>query len=137
LQRIVRSQAKALQEQLVTLRGDRYVVPVKAEHRGSIPGLVHDTSASGSTLFVEPLPVVELNNKIRELMGLEREEIERILIELSGLVADSADLLVANANILAELDFLMAKGRLALKQQAMMPQVNDEGRIFSRLRVTP
>lgn len=130
LQRIVRSQAKALQEQLVTLRGDRYVVPVKAEHRGSIPGLVHDTSASGSTLFVEPLPVVELNNKIRELMGLEREEIERILIELSGLVADSADLLVANANILAELDFLMAKGRLALKQQAMMPLVNDEGRIF-------
>ncbi|MDD2533427.1 MAG: endonuclease MutS2 [Eubacteriales bacterium] len=129
LQRIVRSQAKALQEQLVTLRGDRYVVPVKAEHRGSIPGLVHDTSSSGSTLFVEPLPVVELNNKIRELMGLEREEIERILIELSGRVADSADALLANANLLAEIDFVIAKARLALKQKAMPPVVNDEGRI--------
>jgi DNA mismatch repair protein MutS2 len=129
LQRIVRSQAKALQEQLVTLRGDRYVVPVKAEHRGSIPGLVHDTSASGSTLFIEPLPVVELNNKIRELMGLEREEIERILIELSGRVAEAADLLTVDAHLLAEIDFLMAKARLALKHQAMSPQVNDEGRI--------
>lgn len=129
LQRIVRNQAKALQEQLVTLRGDRYVVPVKADHRGSIPGLVHDTSSSGSTLFVEPLPVVELNNKIRELMGLEREEIERILIELSGMVAESSDLLIADANLLAEIDFIVAKARLALKQKAMPPVVNDEGRI--------
>lgn len=130
LQRIVRNQAKALQEQLVTLRGDRYVVPVKAEHRGSIPGLVHDTSSSGSTLFVEPLPVVELNNKIRELMGLEREEIERILVELSGWVADSSDLLIQDANLLAEIDFIVSKGRLALKQKAMPPIMNDEGRII-------
>ena len=130
LQKIVRSQSKALQEQLVTLRGDRYVVPVKAEYRGSIPGLVHDTSSSGSTLFIEPLPVVELNNKIRELMGLEREEIERILIELSAQVADSSDLLTADANILADLDFIIAKARLALKHQAMPPVVNAEGRIL-------
>jgi DNA mismatch repair protein MutS2 len=129
LQRLVRSQARALQEPLVTLRGDRYVVPVRSEYRSSIPGLVHDTSASGSTLFIEPLPVVELNNHIRELMGLEREEIERILVELSGMVAQSADLLIADANILAELDFIMAKGRLSLKEDAMMPQVNDSGRI--------
>lgn len=129
LNRIVRNQARILQEQLVTLRGDRYVVPVKAEYRGELPGIVHDTSASGATLFVEPLPVVELNNRIRELMGLEREEIERILIELSSLVAGQSDLLIADAGILAELDFIMAKGRLALKQKAMPPRLNEEGRI--------
>lgn len=129
LNRIVRNQARVLQDQVVTLRGDRYVVPVKAEHRGDLPGIVHDTSSSGATLFVEPLPVVELNNRIRELMGLEREEIERILIELSGLVSDQADLLIADAGLLADLDFVMAKGRLALQQKAMPPQLNDNGQI--------
>ena len=129
LNRIVRGHARALQDQIVTLRDDRYVVPVKAEHRGEIPGIVHDTSASGSTLFIEPLPVVELNNKIRELMGLEKDEIERILEELSRLVAGQADLLTEDARILAVLDFMMAKGRLALKMKAMPPVVNDNGRI--------
>jgi DNA mismatch repair protein MutS2 len=132
LARIVRSHAKALQDQLVTLRGDRYVVPVKSEHRGEIPGIVHDVSASGQTLFVEPMPVVNLNNKIRELMGLERDEIDRILWELSGLVADQSDLLLQDSSLVAELDFLMAKGRLALKMKAMPPKINAEGRI--RLR---
>ena len=132
LARIVRSHTRALQDQLVTLRGDRYVVPVKAEHRGEIPGIVHDTSSSGATLFIEPLAVVELNNKIRELMGLEREEIDRILFELSGLVSAQADLLLADAELTTRLDFIMAKGRLSLKMKAMPPQVNDQGRI--RLR---
>lgn len=129
LARIVRSHARALQDQLVTLRGDRYVVPVKAEHRGEIPGIVHDTSSSGATLFIEPLAVVELNNKIRELMGLEREEIDRILFELSGLVSVQADLLLTDAELTAQLDFIMAKGRLSLKMKAMPPTINDQGRI--------
>ncbi|HAL73920.1 MAG TPA: endonuclease MutS2 [Clostridiales bacterium] len=132
LARIVRSHARALQDQLVTLRGDRYVVPVKAEHRGEIPGIVHDTSSSGATLFIEPLAVVELNNKIRELMGLEREEIDRILFELSGLVSAQANLLLTDAELTAQLDFIMAKGRLSLKMKAMPPAINDQGRI--RLR---
>lgn len=129
LNQIVRSQAKILQEQLVTMRGDRYVVPVRAEHRGSIPGIVHDTSSSGATLFIEPLPVVEMNNHIRELMGLEREEIERILQELSALVAGQHDILAENLRLAARLDFIQARGNLALAMKAMPPRVNDQGRI--------
>lgn len=129
LARLIRSHARALQDQLVTLRGERYVVPVKAEHRGEIPGLVHDTSSSGATLFVEPLVVVELNNRIRELMGLEREEIDRILLELSGRVAGLADLLIQDLADVAQIDFISAKARLALDMQAMMPRLNDTGRI--------
>ena len=129
LDRIVRSHARALQEQLVTLRGDRYVVPVKATNRGEIPGLVHDTSSSGATLFVEPLPVVALNNKIRELMGLEREEIDRILLALSGQVAALADLLLVDLELSARVDSIMARGRLAVEMKAMRPRLNHEGRI--------
>lgn len=129
LNRIVRSHPRALQEQLVTLRGDRYVVPVKADFRGEIPGLIHDTSSSGATLFVEPLPVVELNNKIREIMGLEREEINRILQELSDRVADLADLLLHDLDLAARIDFIMARGRLALAMRGMRPQLNESGRI--------
>lgn len=129
LNRIVRSHAKALQESIVTLRGERYVVPVKAEYRNEIPGIVHDTSSSGATLFIEPIAVVELNNHIRELMGLEREEIERILAELTSDVAESSDLLLTDAALLAEIDFIMAKGELSLQMKAMPPHLNDAGRI--------
>lgn len=132
LARIIRSHAHSLQDQLVTLRSDRYVVPVKADHRGDVQGIVHDTSSSGATLFIEPMAVVELNNKIRELMSRERDEIERILQELSAMVSDDSDALLANARILAELDFIMARARLALKMKAMPPVINTEGRI--RLR---
>jgi DNA mismatch repair protein MutS2 len=111
------------------MRGDRYVVPVKAEYRGEIPGLVHDTSSSGATLFVEPLPVVALNNKIRELMSLEREEIDRILLELSDCVAGRAGLLRDDLALCARIDFIMARGRLSLEMRAMRPQLNDTGRI--------
>ncbi len=129
LARLVRSNERALQEQLVTMRGDRYVVPVKAEFRGEIRGIVHDTSSSGATLFVEPLPVVELNNKIRELMGLERDEIDRIILELSGQAADQADLLFHNLALATELDFILARGRLALAMAANRPLLNEAGRI--------
>jgi DNA mismatch repair protein MutS2 len=129
LQQIVRSHGKALQEQLVTLRGDRYVVPVKAEHRQAIPGLVHDTSASGATLFIEPMQVIDLNNRIRELSGLEQDEIDRIIQELSERVADVSELLIGDLVILAELDFIQARGQLALSMDAMRPQINTAGRI--------
>jgi DNA mismatch repair protein MutS2 len=132
LARIVKSHAKALQDQLVTMRGDRYVVPVKSEYRGEFSGIVHDVSSSGQTLFIEPMPVVELNNKIRELIGLERDEIDRILWELSAMVAGQAVVLEQDAARVAELDFLMAKGRLALKMKAMPPRINTSGHI--RLR---
>ncbi|MDD2579711.1 MAG: endonuclease MutS2 [Eubacteriales bacterium] len=129
LNRILRSHGRILQDQLVTMRGSRYVVPLKAEHRGELPGIVHDTSASGATLFVEPLPVVELNNRIREIMGLEREEIERILQELSAWVTEVADEIARNLELVARLDFAMAKGQLALAMRAMPPVLNDQGRI--------
>lgn len=129
LNRIVRSHARALQDQLVTIRNDRYVVPVKAEYRGEIPGLIHDTSSSGATLFVEPLPVVELNNKIRELVGLEREEINRILQELSEQAADIADLLLHDLDLISKIDAMMARGKLALEMQAIRPILNTKGQI--------
>ena len=131
LGRIVRSPqyARALQESLVTMRGDRYVVPVKSEHRGDVPGIVHDASSSGATLFVEPMAVVEANNRIRELMVKERDEVDRILRRLSGLVAGSADLLSHDARLLARIDFLTAKGRLSLLQDATPPEINTRGRI--------
>lgn len=129
LARIIRNNAHSLQDQLVTLRSDRYVVPLKADHRGDIQGIVHDTSSSGATLFIEPMAVVELNNKIRELMSRERDEIERILQELSAMVSDDSDALLANAGILAELDFIMSRARLALKMKAMPPLINTEGRV--------
>lgn len=130
LERLVRSRPLALQEAIVTLRGDRYVVPVKAEHRNQVPGLVHDTSASGSTVFVEPLAVVELNNQIKVLMAEEKQEIEEILRELSSKVANQSDVLLTNAEILTLLDFAQAKARLALAMKAMPPEFNDEGRII-------
>ncbi len=130
LDRIIRSRPAALQDAVVTLRGDRYVVPVKAEHRNQVPGLVHDTSASGSTVFVEPMAVVELNNKIRMLMSEEAKEIEQILQELSTKVANQSEILITNAGILTELDFAQAKARLALSMKAMPPLLNDQGRII-------
>ena len=130
LDRIVRSRPAALQDAVITLRGDRYVVPVKAEHRNQVPGLVHDTSASGSTVFVEPMAVVELNNKIRVLISEESKEIEQILLELSTKVANQAEVLITNAEVLTDLDFAQAKARLALSMKAMPPLLNDQGRIL-------
>ena len=132
LDRVLRHQARYLQESLITQRNGRYVVPVRAEFRAQIGGIVHDTSNSGQTLFVEPLAVVETNNRLRELAAEERDEIERILRAFSAAVAERREVLDANAILLAGIDFAVAKGRLAIEQRAQTPFLNDEGRI--RLR---
>lgn len=132
LDRIVRSNPRILQEQLVTMRGDRYVVPVRSEYRGELQGIVHDVSSSGSTLFIEPIAVVEANNRIRELISQEQDEIERILRELSALVADQLDDITMDVTTMAWIDFQTAKARLAVDQHAMPPLLNEEGRV--RLR---
>lgn len=129
LQAILKKQGASLQDQLVTLRSDRYVVPVKAEQRSSVPGIVHDSSGSGQTVFIEPLAVVERNNKIRELKVAEAAEIERILRALAAQVAEHAEDLRANAELLAALDFCQAKARLARELRATRPVLNEEKRI--------
>ncbi len=132
LDSIIRNHASALQEQLVTLRGERYVVPVKSEKRGEIPGIVHDTSSSGQTVFIEPMAVVEANNRIRELLSEEKEEIEKILARLSDEVAQHADLLEQDFHLLSEIDFLSAKANLSIQMRGSRPILNDEGRIHLR-----
>lgn len=116
-----------LQEPIVTMRGDRYVVPVKAEFRGEIKGLVHDISGSGSTLFVEPMGVVEANNELRVLKSQEQDEIDRIIAELSAEVAEASDKIKNNYELIVILDFIFAKAKLAYKQKAFRPIVNDKG----------
>lgn len=131
LNSIINSQKykKYLQDSIVTMREGRYVVPIKQENKAYFPGLVHDQSASGATLFVEPMAVVELNNELRELEIKEREEIEKILLELSGLVAEEAENIGNNQSILQRLDFIFAKGKLALEMDATKPILNKEGYI--------
>ncbi len=121
--------SKYLQEAIVTMRNGRYVVPVKQEYRQNVPGLVHDQSASGATLFVEPLAVVELGNELKQWTAKERQEIERILAELSADVGAHADTLSMNIALLTRLDFAFAKGRLAREMRAVEPKMNDEGRV--------
>ncbi len=120
---------KFLQDTLVTMRGGRFVVPVKAECRGDVPGLVHDTSASGATVFVEPMGVVEANNEIKVLLSQEDAEIERILTLLSAEVGGFADAVCEGYNATVELNLVFAKAHLAYKMKATMPVMNDKGRI--------
>ncbi|ERI90793.1 MutS2 family protein [Clostridiales bacterium oral taxon 876 str. F0540] len=124
---LIRSNSKFLQDNLYTIRGDRYVLPVKAEHKGAVPGLVHDQSSSGSTLFIEPMSLVNLNNEIKELMLKEKAEIERILSELSSKVYDNITVVKNNANIVWELDFIFAKAKFASQYNCTCPSVNDNG----------
>ena len=116
-----------LQDSLVTMRGGRYVVPLKAEHRARMPGIVHDQSASGATIFVEPQVIVDLNNELRELELAERAEIDRILAELSSNVAEHFHELMNNQKLLIALDVMFAKGKLSCQMQAEAPQMNTDG----------
>ncbi len=132
LEQIIRSPGHAahLQDAIITQRQGRYVVPVKAEHRSQIPGLVHDTSASGATLFIEPMAVVEINNEIKVLNSKEKEEIERILAELSAEAAQFADSIITSYSALIELDMCFAKANLAYSMKASMPKINSNGKIY-------
>jgi DNA mismatch repair protein MutS2 len=119
----------SLQEPIITMRSDRYVLPVRAEARGQVKGIVHDQSGSGATVFVEPLVVVEMNNRLRQLHLAEREEVERILFELSGEVAREGAYITLAVELLAEIDLHLAKARYASLIQAAAPQINTTGRL--------
>ena len=117
---------KYLQDSLITIRQDRFVIPVKSEHKNQVKGLVHDQSAKGSTFYIEPLAVVELNNELRELHIDEQKEIERILRMLTGEVALVAGSIGDNIEAMSKIDFLFAKGKLALDMKAVEPEINQE-----------
>lgn len=118
-----------LQDAVITMRDGRYCLPVKAEHRSQVPGMIHDQSATGSTLFIEPMAVVKLNNDFKELMLKEQQEMEKILAELSEKTAAWADQINGDYEILTELDFIFAKAMLAKEMDAVRPVFNDERRI--------
>ena len=124
------STSKYLQENIITQRDGRFVVPVKSEHRGEVPGLVHDTSSSGATLFIEPMAVVELNNEIRMLRIKEKEEIERILAEFSAEVAEFSDRILSAYDDILALDIVFAKAGLAVDMKASKPSLNDKGTLY-------
>ncbi len=132
LDKMIRSSQyqKALREAIVTMRNGRYVVPVKIEHRGEISGLVHDTSSSGATVFIEPAGVVEANNEIKVLQGKEQEEIDRILFDLSAEAGSFYDGIKGSYECAVELDVIFAKAKLAYEMKAMTPTLNDSGRII-------
>lgn len=120
---------KALQEPIITTRGDRFVVPVKAECKNEIPGIVHDSSSSGATIFIEPMQVVELTNELSELLSAEKKEIDRIIAELSAFCAQFADTIEENVKIVFELDFIFSKAKLSIKHNGVEPKLNDRGYI--------
>ena len=131
LDKIVRGHlSKYLQDAIITQRDGRFVVPLKAEHKGEISGIIHDTSSSGSTLFIEPMSVVETNNEIRVLKSKEQDEINRILAELSATCADFSDSIKRSYNALVELDLIFAKAKLAYKMGAIVPKINDKGFVY-------
>ncbi len=121
-----------LQDAVITMRNGRYCLPVKAEYKGQVPGMIHDQSSTGSTLFIEPMSVVKLNNDLKEAFLKEQEAIEAVLAELSNLTAQYAPYLLDNYRILVQLDFIFAKANLAKIQNGMAPIFNTEGRIRIR-----
>ena len=118
-----------LQDSVITMRNGRYCIPVKAEYKGQVPGMVHDQSSTGSTLFIEPMAIVKLNNDIRELELEEQKEIEVILSTLSQQTAEQTDSIRADLNIMVQLDVIFARASLAMDMNATEPIFNDEGRI--------
>lgn len=118
-----------LQDAVITMRGDRYCVPVKQEYRSNFPGIIHDQSSTGATLFVEPMEIVQMNNQLRELQVKEKAEIEKILIHLTSIVEENLEVIEGNVNILTQLDFTFSKAGLALEMRAVEPRFNQEGRI--------
>ncbi len=121
--------AKYLQDTLITMRQGRYVLPVRAEYRSMVSGIVHDQSSSGATLFIEPMAIVEINNELRGLMSEEQVEIEKILATFTESISGVANAILENQRILAELDFIFAKGALAREMRAVPPKINDNGYI--------
>ena len=121
-----------LQDAIITMRGDRYCIPVKAEYRSQVNGLIHDQSATGSTLFIEPMSIVKLNNDLKELYGKEQEEIQIILARLSVETAEHIEEIRTDYQILGELDFIFAKGSLALDMNATRPRFNSDKYIHIR-----
>lgn len=121
-----------LQDPIITMRGDRYCLPVKAEYRSQVSGMIHDQSATGSTLFIEPMTVVKLNNDLKELYGQEQEEIQKVLARLSADASEYTSDIHTCYTILRQLDFIFAKGALALDMNASQPIFNTEGRIHIR-----
>jgi len=129
LEQLIRTPSvqKMLQDAIITIRNDRYVIPVKQEYRAHFGGIVHDQSGSGATLFIEPESIVQMNNRLRELKIAEEREIERILMRLTALAAEHADDLSASLERLGQLDFAFAKARLAREMRASLPRMNDRG----------
>lgn len=121
-----------LQDPIITMRGDRYCIPVKAEYRSQVPGMIHDQSSTGSTLFIEPMAVVKLNNDLKELYGKEQEEIQVILARLSADAAEYISDIQTDYTVLRTLDFIFAKGSLAIDMNASLPLFNTEGHIHIR-----
>ena len=124
--------AKYLSDALVTIRNERYVLPVKAEYRGTFGGIVHDQSSSGQTLFIEPQAIVDLNNRLRQQQAAEKEEIKRILVELSAMIAPYTAELWHNADLLGKFDFVNGKARFAHELKATQPLVSQENDVYLR-----
>ena len=127
MNQILNSERTVLQDAIVTIRNGRYVIPVKQEHKNRVPGIIHDQSGSGATLFIEPQVIVNMNNELRQLELDEKAEMDRILSELSDMVSEAYHDLVNNQKLLLQLDLFMAKGKLSIEMDAEGPEINEEG----------
>ena len=129
LDRVIRNSGDILQEQIITIRDGRYCVPVKSESRSKLPGIIHDTSSTGQTVFIEPMGVVDANNRIRELASQEEAEIDRILKALTAKAGKASGVLLSDADLIAQIDLNAAKAQLAIAMDASRPVLNTDGHI--------